>query len=62
MIEPRTGHFRGFVGFEAKGKDLSFAAKAKDFKMCPQGRPRGQGKSHNVTMPILVKLSFFHSF
>ena len=42
VLEPRTGHFRGLAGFEAK--DLSFAAKAKDLKMCPrgQGRPLGQ--------------------
>ena len=26
---PKTGHFRG--------KDLTFEAKAKDFKMCPRG-------------------------
>ena len=32
-----------FRGLEAKAKDLTFEAKAKDFKMCPrgQGRPRG---------------------
>ena len=34
VLEPRTGPFRGLVGF---------LAKAKDFKKCPlgQGRPRG---------------------
>ena len=39
VLEPRTGHFRGLVGFEAKG--LTF--EAKDFKMChrDQKRPRG---------------------
>ena len=38
VLEPRTGQ-----GLEAKAKDLTFEAKAKDFKMCPrdQGRPRG---------------------
>ena len=30
VFEPRTGHFRGLLGFEAK---------AKNFKMCPRGRP-----------------------
>ena len=32
-----------FRGLEAKAKDLTFEAKAKDFKICPrgQGRPRG---------------------
>ena len=36
VLEPRTGHFPGLVGFEAK-------AKPKDLKMFPrgQGRPRG---------------------
>ena len=32
VFKPRAGHFRRLVGFEAKAKDL---------KMCPQGRPRG---------------------
>ena len=32
-----------FRGFKAKAKDLTFAAKSKDFKTCPRGRPRGQG-------------------
>ena len=34
VLEPRIGHFRGLVGFEAKAKDLSF--EAKNFKMCPR--------------------------
>ena len=43
VLEPRTGQFSRTGGFEAKAKDLTFEAKAKDFKMCPrgQGRPRG---------------------
>ena len=32
---PRAGHFRGLAGFKAK--DLTFEAKAKDFKTCPRG-------------------------
>ena len=32
---PRAGHFRGLAGFKAK--DLTFEAKAKDFKMCHRG-------------------------
>ena len=32
VLEPRTGQLSRSWGFEAK---------AKDFKMCPQGRPRG---------------------
>ena len=39
VLEPRTVPFRGLVGFEALAKDLIF--KAKDFKMCPLGRPQG---------------------
>ena len=36
----RTCQLRG----QAKAKNLSFEAKAKDFKMCPRGRPRDQGR------------------
>ena len=39
-----TGQFSGTWGLEAKAKDLTFEAKAKNFKMCSQGRPRGQGR------------------
>ena len=39
--EPKTGHFRRLVGFEVKAKDLNCKAKAKDFKTCSLGRPRG---------------------
>ena len=35
--KPRTGHFRGLVGFKANAKNLSFKAKAKCFKRCPRG-------------------------
>ena len=31
VLEPRTGHFRGLAGFEAKAKDL---------KLWPRERPR----------------------
>ena len=43
VLERRTGQFSRTWGLEAKAKDLTFEAKAKDFKMCPrgQGRPRG---------------------
>ena len=37
VLEPRTGHFRGLAGFEAK-----------DFKLCP----RGQGRPQNSTCDI----------
>ena len=43
VLEPRTGQFSRTWGLEAKAKakDLTFEAKAKNFKMCPRGRPRG---------------------
>ena len=34
VLEPRTGQFSRTWGLEAK--DLTFEAKAKDFKMCPR--------------------------
>ena len=44
VLEPRTGQFLRTWGFEAK--DLTF--EAKDFKMCPLGHPRGQGRSRGL--------------
>ena len=44
VLEPRTGQFSRTWGLE----DLTFEAKAKDFKMCPRGRPRGQGRSRGL--------------
>ena len=43
VLEPRRGQLSRTWGFEAKAKDMTFEATAKDFKMCPrgQGRPRG---------------------
>ena len=40
ILEPRTENFRKLEGFEAKTKDLSFEAKAKEIKMCSRGRLR----------------------
>ena len=40
VLEPRTGRFRGFAGFEYK---------AKDFKMCPRGQRRPQ-RPHLLTI------------
>ena len=39
VLEPRTGQFSRTSGLEAK---------AKDFKMCPRGRPRGQGRPRGL--------------
>ena len=36
VLEPRTGQFSRTWGLEAKAKDLTFEAKAKDFKICPE--------------------------
>ena len=35
-------------------KDLTFEAKAKDFKMCPRGRPRGQGRPRGLHLCKLL--------
>ena len=50
VLEPRTGQFSRTSGLEAKAKakDLTFEAKAKDFKICPRGRPRGQGRPRGL--------------
>ena len=48
VLEPRTGQLTRTWGLEAKAKDLTFEAKAKDFKMCPRGRPRGQGRPQGL--------------
>ena len=48
VLEPRTGQFSRTWGLEAKAKDLTFEAKAKDFKICPQGRLRGQGRPRGL--------------
>ena len=45
ILEPRAGHFRGHVAFEAK-----------DFKMCPRGREYSRGL-HLWSMPQLERCS-----
>ena len=62
VLEPRTGQFSRTWGFEAKAKDLTFEAKAKDFKMCPCGRSRGQGRPRGLHLwqQRIQKSSFFH--
>ena len=54
-LEPRTKHFRGLLGFEAK---------AKDFKMCPQGqgRPQGLHLCYLTTCFWVVNLTFQNFF
>ena len=58
VLEPRTGQFSRTLGLEAKAKDLTFEAKAKakDFKMCPRGRPRGQGRPRGLHLWLLLSL------
>ena len=46
VLEPRTGQFSRTWGLEVKAKDLTF--EAKDFKMGPRGRPRGQGRPRGL--------------
>ena len=53
VLEPRTGQFSRTWGLEAKAKDLTFEAKAKDFKICPRGRPRGQGRPRGLHLCYL---------
>ena len=48
VLEPRTGQFSRTWGLEAKAKDLTFEAKAKDFKKCPRRRPRGQKRPRGL--------------
>ena len=57
VLEPRTGQFSRTWDLEAKAKDLTFEAKAKDFKMCP----RGQGRSRGLHLCIL-RLKRFRLF
>ena len=52
VLEPRTGQFSRTWGLEAK--NLTFEAKAKDFKMCPRGRPRGQGRPRGLHLWYLA--------
>ena len=52
VLEPRTVRFRELVGFEAKAKDLSF--EAKNFKMCPRGRPGGQGRPQGLHLCLIL--------
>ena len=39
VLEPSTGQF---------SRTWDFEAKAKDLKMCPRERPRGQGRSRGL--------------
>ena len=42
------GNFRGLEGSRPRPRTWGFEAKAKDFKMCPRGRPRGQGRPRGL--------------
>ena len=56
VLEPRTGQFLRTWGLEAK---------AKDFKMCPRGRPRGQGRPRGLHLCCLaqnVRFFFLEKF
>ena len=61
VLEPRTGQFLRAWGLEAKtkaktkAKDLTFEAKAKDFKMCPRGLHLWKMDSFGSTNTQLIK-------
>ena len=44
VLGPRTGQFSRTSGLEAK-----------DFKMCPRGRPRGQGRPRGLHLWLIAK-------
>ena len=51
-LEPRTGQFSRTWGLEVK-------AKAKDFKICPRGRPRGQGRPRGLHLCLRLCVWLF---
>ena len=53
VLESRTGQFSRTWGLEAK-------AKAKDFKICPRGRPRGQGRPRGLHLCTLQYNTLSH--
>ena len=61
VLTPRTGQFSRTWGLEAKAKGLTFEAraKAKDFKMCPLGRPRGQRHPRGLHLCYSADLHLF---
>ena len=42
------GNFRGPKASRPRPRTWGFEAKAKDLKMCPRGRPRGQGRPRGL--------------
>ena len=50
VLNPRTGQFLRTWDFEVKDVTFEAKVKAKDFKMCPRGRPRGQGRSRGLQL------------
>ena len=61
-LKPRTGHFRKLAGFEAKAKDMTFEAKAKDFKLCPLELyfcPKAPNTAEKSFLAILSSLTAF---
>ena len=58
VLEPRTGQFSRTWGLEAKAKDLTFEAKAKDFKMCPRGLHLWKlGRDRRLVIPAIFDFS-----
>ena len=47
-------NFRGLEASRPRPRNLTFEAKAKDFKICPRGRPRGQGLPRGLHLCYLA--------
>ena len=57
-------NFRGLEASRPRPKDLTFEAKAKakDFKICPRGRPRGQGRPRGLHLCFICIFVLFIQF
>ena len=58
VLEPRDRPI--FEDLRPRGQDLTFEAKAKDFKICPRGRPRGLHLC--CILPIAMAMQSYFSF
>ena len=56
------GNFRGPKGSRPRPKPRTwgFEAKAKDFKICPRGRPRGQGRPRGLHLWRIEGVTLFN--
>ena len=51
------GNFWGPKASRPRPRTWGFEVKAKDFKMCPRGRPRGQGRPRGLHLWSEVQIS-----